>query len=363
MRAKEGRVKGGNSILKQSKHLPHRKPTMNDVARLADVGTMTVSRVLSGSARVSAATAQRVHTAVAQLNYRPNQLARAFRGHRSHSIGLIVPYLYDPFFANCAHAVTAVARERGYSVILTTSGEDPETEYAEAEQMLLRHVDGLAVIPASTRHSRLTRALLGKTPMVAFDRPVQDRSVDVVLVQNAAGARRMTEHLLEHGHRRIAFIGLGRNLFTINARFQGYRQAMQQAGLPDDASFDCDSAENTLRVLKDKFVQREPPTAVFTSNTLVTRYILGAIARLRIKVPGELAFAAFDDFDLAEFTSPTLTVVRQPALEMGRAATNLLLDRISRGDAPESGARLVLPVEMVLRRSCGCRHRTAVVVK
>ena len=356
-------MKAGNSILQQSRQHPHRKPTMNDVARLANVGTMTVSRVLSGSARVSAATAQRVHTAVAQLNYRPNQLARAFRGHRSHSIGLIVPHLYDPFFANCAHAVTTVARERGYSVILTTSGEDPEIEYLEAEQMLLRHVDGLAVIPASTRQSRLTRALLGKTPMVAFDRPVPDRSVDVVLVQNAAGARRMTEHLLEHGHRRIAFIGLSRNLFTLHARFQGYRQAMQQAGLEEDVSFGCDSDENALRILKEKLGQPEPPTAVFTSNTLATRYVLGAIARLGIKVPGELAFAAFDDFDLAEFTSPTLTVVRQPALEMGRAATNLLLDRISRDEVPESGTRLVLPVEIVLRRSCGCRHRNPVVVK
>ncbi|MFP5206617.1 MAG: LacI family DNA-binding transcriptional regulator, partial [Acidobacteriota bacterium] len=340
-----------------------RKPTMSDVARLAGVGTMTVSRVLSGTTRVSAATAQRVQTAIAQLKYRPNELARAFRGHCSHSIGLIVPYLYDPFFANCAQAVTAVARERGYSVILTTSGEDPEIEYAEAEQMLLRHVDGLAVIPARTRQSRLTRAFLGKTPMVVFDRPASDRSIDVVLVQNAAGSRRMTEHLLEHGHRRIAFIGLSRNLFTINARFQGYRQAMQQAGLREEFSFDCDSAENTLRTLKNQLEQKERPTAVFTSNTLVTRYFLEAVARLGIQVPRELAFAAFDDFDLAEFTSPPLTVVRQPALEMGRAATNLLLDRIAQGRTPEAGARLVLPVEIVLRRSCGCKHRTPVVMK
>ena len=173
----------------------------------------------------------------------------------------------------------------------------------------------------------------------------------------------MTEHLLEHGHRRIAFIVLSRSLFTINARFQGYRQAMQQAGLREEFSFDCDSAENTLRTLKDQLEQKERPTAVFTSNTLVTRYFLEAAARLGIRVPRELAFAAFDDFDLAEFTSPPLTVVRQPALEMGRAATNLLLDRIAQGRTPEADARLVLPVEIVLRRSCGCKHRTPVVMK
>src|ERR1035438_498177 len=157
---------------------------MSDVARLAGVGTMTVLGVLNGTVPVSTETAQRVQTAIAQLNYRPNQLARAFRGRESRSIGLIIPYLYDPFFANCAHAVTTVAKEHGYSVIITTSDEDPDTEFAEAEQMLERHVDGLVVIPARFRQSRLTRALFGKTPVVAFDRPVPDPAVDVGLVQH-----------------------------------------------------------------------------------------------------------------------------------------------------------------------------------
>jgi LacI family transcriptional regulator len=114
----------------------NRKPTMSDVARLAGVGTMTVSRVLSGSAGVTEETALRVKTAVEQLRYRPNELARAFRGRRTNSIGLIIPYLYDSFFANCAHAVTTIAKEQGYSVIITTSNENPDLEFAEAEQML-----------------------------------------------------------------------------------------------------------------------------------------------------------------------------------------------------------------------------------
>src|ERR1700679_2089137 len=166
---------------------------MSDVARLAGVGTMTVSRVLSGTVPVSKETARRVQTAVEQLQYRPNELARAFRGQKSRSIGLIIPYLYDPFFANCAHAVTTVAKEHGYSVVITTSNEDPDTEYAEAEQMLQRHVDGLVVIPAHRRQSRLTRALFGKTPVVTFDRPVSDPALDVVLVQNTAGSRRIIQ--------------------------------------------------------------------------------------------------------------------------------------------------------------------------
>jgi LacI family transcriptional regulator len=335
---------------------------MSDVARLAGVGTMTVSRVLSGTVRVSAETTQRVQTAIEQLKYRPNVLARAFRGQRSHSIGVIIPYLYDPFFATCAHAVTTVAKEHGYSVIITTSDEDPETEYNEADQMLQRHVDGLLVIPSKFRHTRLTRALFGKTPVVAFDRPVPDPSIDTVLVQNAIGSRRIVEHLIEHGHKRIAYIALSRSLFTINTRFLGYRRAMQDAGLEPCAVFDCGSEEDAMEVLKAKLGKNDPPTAVVTSNTLATRYVLGAIARLGVHVPNDLAFAGFDDFDLAEFTSPPLTVVRQPAQEMGRVAANLLFDRITRGEIPQTGNRIVLPVEIVLRRSCGCKHRTPFVI-
>ena len=341
----------------------NRKPTMSDVARLAGVGTMTVSRVLSGTVRVSAETTQRVQTAIEQLKYRPNVLARAFRGQRSHSIGLILPYLYDPFFAGCAHAVTTVAREHGYSVIITTSDEDPETEFAEADEMLQRHVDGLLVIPARIRQSRLTRSLFGKTPVVAFDRPVPDPSIDTVLVQNAIGSRRITEHLIEHGHRHITFIALSRSLFTISTRFAGYRRAMQDAGLEVCAIFDCDSEEIAEQILKDENGARRRRLQPSSPRTRWLRATFwGPISRLGLRVPNDLAFAGFDDFDLAEFTSPPLTVVRQPAQEMGRVAANLLFDRIARGEMPHTGNRIVLPVEIVLRRSCGCKHRTAVVI-
>jgi LacI family transcriptional regulator len=340
----------------------HSKPTMSDVARLAGVGTMTVSRFLSGSAGVTEETARRVQMAVAQLRYRPNELARAFRGQRTNSIGLIIPYLYDSFFANCAHAVTTVAKEHGYSVIITTSNEDPDLEFAEAERMLQRHVDGLVLIPARSRQNRLTRSFFGKTPVVAFDRPVPDQQFDTVLVQNTAGAHRMTEHLIEHGHKRIAFLGLSRDLFTINARFLGYRRAVQDAGLHEDSFFGCVSREDTLGWLSDRLKAADAPTAVFTSNTLATRYGLSSLVSMGIRIPGDIAVAGFDDFELAELTSPSLTVVRQPAQAMGRVAANLLLDRISRGELPQMGNRIVLPVEIVLRRSCGCKRKTPAVI-
>jgi LacI family transcriptional regulator len=255
-----------------------------------------------------------------------------------------------------------VAKEHGYSVIITTSNEDPDAEFAEVEQMLQRNVDGLVAIPAPGRESRLSRTLFGKTPVVVFDRPVSDPALDVVLVQNTAGARRVTEHLIEHGHKRIAFMGLSRSLFTINTRFLGYRRALSDAGLEEDAFFGCDSHQNALDSLRQKLQGANAPTAIFTSNTLVTRYVLSALVNLGVKMPGDVAFVGFDDFDMAEFTSPSLTVVRQPALEMGRVAASLLFDRIARGELPQTGNKIVLPVEIILRRSCGCKHRTPLVI-
>jgi LacI family transcriptional regulator len=340
-----------------------RKSTMNDVAKLAGVGTMTVSRVLNGSANVSEAATQRVQAAIAQLDYRPNEMARALRGQRTRSIGLILPYLYDSFFAMCGHSVTTVARQHGYSVIMTTSNEDPDTEYDEAMQMLQRHVEGLVVIPANRGKTRLNRALLGKTPLVALDRPPVDLAFDSVLVENQRGAKRMVQHLIKHGHQAITFMGLSRSVYTINTRFQGYRKAMAEARLETDACFECQTMEATVEAVASRLRQKKPPTAYFTSNTLATRFVFAALLQLGVRIPADAALASFDDFELADLTSPPLTVVRQPVEEMGRVAAEQLFERLERGETTETGKRIVLPVELVLRRSCGCKNKTAVVMR
>jgi LacI family transcriptional regulator len=332
-----------------------RKPTMNDVARAAGVGTMTVSRVLNGSAHVSAATAERVYKAIKKLRYQPNEMARALRGLKTRTIGVIVPYLYDPFFASCAHAISTVAKARGYSVILATSNEDPEAEGAEAQLMLQRHVDGLVIIPAASRHSHLDRPEFDRIPIVTLDRPGPDRRFDAVLVENQSGASLVTEHLIStHGHKRIAFLGLDKHLYTMKTRFEGYRRAMQDAGLKPEASFQCSTPESTAAILSAMLRQQDPPTALLAANNLSMRYILRALLDEGIDIPGSLALAGFDDFELAELLHPTLTVVRQPPGEIGTVGAGLLFDRLSDAQLPKAGRKVVLPVELIVRRSCGC---------
>ena len=208
---------------------------MRDVADRAGVGAMTVSRVLNNTAPVSKETTARVYRALKELQYQPNLLARALRGHRTRSIGVIVPYLYDPFFATCAHAISSIARQRSYTVLIATSDEHTNTEIEAARDLLRRQVDGIIVIPACNGRSRLTSPELRSIPMVAIDRPVTlpaSRSpIDTILVENQRGATLATEHLIQHGHKRICFIGIARKVYTMHARLAGYNQVMRSAGL------------------------------------------------------------------------------------------------------------------------------------
>jgi LacI family transcriptional regulator len=332
---------------------------MNDVARVADVATVTVSRVLNGASHVSEETAARVYRAINKLGYRPNEMARALRGLKSRTIGVIVPYLYDPFFAACAHAVNSVAREHKYSVILATSQENAEIEHEEAQLMLQRHVEGLVVVPVSSGPSKLSRPDFDKTHMVMLDRSVPDARFDSVVVQNQSGTKRAIEHLIQvHGHKRIAFFGLERHIYTVQARFQGYRRAMQAAKLQSEPYFDCTTQETVRGIVAGLMAERHPPAAFFGSNTLTTRFLLQAVSDLGIRVPQDIAVVGFDDFELADLMQPALTVVRQPTQELGRVAASMLFDRLKRDELPEQGNRVMLPVELVVRRSCGCAARS-----
>src|SRR5579875_3845684 len=195
---------------------------MRDVAERAGVGMMTVSRVLNGTAQVREETKERVYRALEDLNYRPHLMARALRGFGTRSIGVILPYLFDPFFASCAHAISTVAKQHAYSVLLATSDEDTETEAEQVRDLLRRQVEGIIVFPASKGESHLTDSEFLGTPMVAVDRPLDQPGarprgrgadgtaagtksgaaggapVDTVLVENEQGATLATEHLIQH---------------------------------------------------------------------------------------------------------------------------------------------------------------------
>jgi LacI family transcriptional regulator len=333
-----------------------KRATMIEVAKLADVGAMTVSRVLSGSVHVSPEVASRVHAAIERLGYRPNEIARALRGAKSKSVGLIVPSLVNPFFATCAHNINLVAQKHGYSMIVTTSNGSISTEFSEAEWMLQKHVEGFIICPTPARISKLSNPIFHRTPIVSFDRPLQIARVASVVVENSAGAKRGTQHLIEHGHNRIHFIGDDPQFFTIKTRYDGYRRAMSNAGLSAQGVFDINSEEMIFEYLTKVLAGKNAPSAFFGGNNWISRYLYRALYRLGLHIPGDIAIVGFDDFDAADMLHPPLTVIRQPVDEIGMTAADVLFARLKmNADSwPQASSRTTLKVQLILRSSCGC---------
>jgi LacI family transcriptional regulator len=326
---------------------------MRDVANRAGVGIMTVSRVLNGTASVADHTRARVYRALKELDYHPNLMARALRDHRSRSIGIIVPYLYDPFFASCAHAVSSIAKQHDYSVLVATSDESTATETEAARDLLRRQVEGIIVIPAANGRSQLHDHEFHSTPMVAIDRPIPRSHFDRVLVENQQGSALATKHLIQHGHKRVCFIGLDPKIYTMHARLAGYEKAMRSTHRKSEAFFHGDDKPATLAFLRSALARPRPPTAIFAANGISARHVLHAVSALNIHVPEELAFIGFDDFALADILRPALTVIRQPIQRAGEEAAQLLFTRLNNG-ATLPRQKITLPVELIIRRSCGC---------
>ena len=307
---------------------------------------MTVSRVLTGAAAVRPDKVERIQNAIRLLRYRPNEMARALRNKRSRIIGLIVPRLSDSFFATIAHAVNEVAVRNGYSVLITTSNDDANTEYSQVQMMVLRGVEGILIIPVPGYQSMLNRDEFEHTHLVALDRPIDDPRTDSVCVQNTEGSRQAVEHLIAHGHKRIACISEADNLYTLRDRNEGYRRAMIDHDLKTRAvvDFTSDRAEELVRQLMR---EKAAPTAIFTTNGPATRNAIRALLDLGVRLPDEMALIGFDDFESADMLETSVTVVRQPAAEMGTIAAMHLVERLTEDAEDYTGQAIALPVELV----------------
>ena len=336
---------------------PARRVTLRDVAREAGVSIKTASRVVNGEPTVNAAMATRVTGAVERLGYRPNELARSLKGRRSRTIGLVIDDVSNPFMAVCAQAIEGVAREHGHALILCDSRADLRTEDAYVGLLTRRQVDGLLLVPARGHNVHLETERRAGLPVVAFDRPAAGVRTDTVLVENRAGAREATEHLIGHGHERIAFVGDVRHYYTARKRLEGYKEALEAADLEPLHSLDAHSIELAEEATREFLETPDRPTALFAANILTTLGALRSIEDLGLRVPEDVAVIGFDDFELAHVLRPRFTLVHQPAAELGRRAAEMLFDRLEGRGRPEP-QRLVLPTELIVRESCGC-HATS----
>jgi LacI family transcriptional regulator len=332
-----------------------KRATLEDVARAAGVGAMTVSRTINGHPYVSEETAKKVRAAIRQLGYRPNHAARMLTGQLSRSIGLIVPDLADPFFSVVSHAVQETARENGYLVWLAASNGDPAIEAAQVEQMMHHPVDGILLVPVDSKHKYLKAVAEGETPVVTIDRPLEVATSDSVGVENRAGARMAVEHLIQHGYKRVVCVATNMHLLTIKERLIGYELSMRKAKLPRPKAIRLISQADVVPALKDLFQSGARPDALFSVNNSSTLWVIEALREMKIEIGKDVALVGFDDVAFYSLITPPITTIRQPAAELGQMSTRLLLQRI-KGEFTASSVRTVLPVKLVVRESCGCRR-------
>ncbi len=327
--------------------------TMDDVASRAGVSSSTVSHVLNGTRKVSAATVQAVQRAIQELGYIPNTLARSLARSSTSTIGVAISALSNHYFSETVHAIETECAKHGYMMLFVDTHDDPEQELRVVTALHHRRVDGILLAP-SNGSMALEYLRANEIPAVLVDRMMSEQ-FDQIGVDNAQPTQALIAHLIAHGHRRIGFIAGREGFSTTDERVAGYRAALQAAGLGFDPQLVVNGGSDTAparEATAQLLALREPPTAIMAGNNLMTLGAMHALRDADIEVPQQMALVGFDDFDWADFFVPRLTLIAQPVKQLGARAVHMLLQRMASPDAPPQSVRLAPTLQR--RNSCGC---------
>jgi LacI family transcriptional regulator len=326
--------------------------TIRDVAARAGVSVATVSRVLNSSGPVRDVTSERIRSAVRALHYTPHAAARSLSTRRSHTICVLLPEVHGEFFSEVIRSIDVEARQRGYHLLVSGSHNDAD-EMAAVLRALRGRVDGLIVMSPDATPDSVTDDLIASTPAVFLNTGVSQRSIRI---DNYNGAQAMTRHLIELGHRHIAFIaGPERNVDAAE-RLRGYRDALENGAKPRRKPIEIagDFTEEAGYAAVTQILAMKPkPTAIFAANDSMAIGALHALREEGLQLPGEMALAGFDDVPIARYVTPPLTTVHVDIAELGRRAVEMLIAGIEGGDG--SGSSELIATSLVIRESCGAR--------
>jgi LacI family transcriptional regulator len=331
--------------------------SMRDVAELAGVSITTVSHVLNGTRAVHEATKTRVADAVAATGYTTNQTARALVTGGTRLLGVAIPPLSTPRFAELLAAVENAAAAAGYTLVLLDTRDEPQAEARAVAALRSRRVEGILLSPsgaAGAGSGAIAAIAEHAVPSVLVDRLIEDATLDQIGAENVQGTSTLTAHLAALGHRRIAMLSAAAGS-TSSERELGYRLGLGRAKLPWNPALvraggtTVAGAEDAAGALLDG---PEPPSAVIASNNTTLRGVLRAARERGLPVGGELAVVGYDEGDWAELVEPPLTTMATPIEEMGSRAVEMLLGRIAEPAAEPRTERL--PTTLMHRRSCGC---------
>lgn len=321
---------------------------------------MTVSRVINSPGRVAPETRQRVEQAIRELGYVPNALATGLFKGRTRTIALIVSDISNPFFTIVVRGVEDIAQRNGYTVILGNSDESVDKERQYVTALMSKRIDGLLIAPAGSGSRKILDALRQRgSPFVLIDRDIDGVNADCITGDNIGGAKRLTEHLLQLGHRRIGLVNGLRDVPTARDRQRGYEAALDEYGVAPDPALIIESnykragGYRAVRQLLELPAEQRP-TAIFAANNFLGIGVIEALRAANLVVPNDMAVVCFDDIELASALDPFLTVVTQPARSFGTIAAQFLLERLE-GEIGMQPRKVVLTSELIVRRSCGAR--------
>lgn len=335
--------------------------TIRDVAKLAGVAPITVSRVLNNSGYVKPATRARVEQAAAELHYVPNMLASSFRSNRTNTLALVLTDITNPFWTTVARGVEDVASAEGYSVFFCNTDENEAKQAQYLAALLRRRVDGVLLVPASSSGDAVRTLQRQQVDVVVLDRRVDDVEVDTVRGDSFNGAYELVCHLTALGHRTIALLSGPRELSVSRERAAGYEQALRARGLTFDPSLIRSGAftvEGGAAMMEEILAERPDVTAIFAANNFIAAGALRALRSVGKRVPDEISVVVFDDLPAALVADPWLTVAAQPAYELGRTAAQRLVQRIN-AEAELACEDIVLPGKIIVRTSTQSPHAQA----
>ena len=325
--------------------------TIKDVARAAGVSVATVSRALNGADNVLPDTRQRILDMARELRYSPSGAARSLITRKTDTVGALLPDLHGEFFSELIRGIDQAARARGLHLLLSSSHDDAH-EAAAALRAMNGRVDGLLVMSPHADDDFLSQNLPPGLPAVLLNSGVRSPTQPVFAVDNFGGARAMTEHLVGIGRRRIAFLGGPAANFEARERERGYRAGLVPGTAPwllegDFSEGGGQRAGAALLALP----AAERPDAVFAANDIMAIGLLGALLAGGVRVPEDIALAGFDDIPVARYVSPALTTMHVPIADLGEQALDALADALEQDRTDVSTT--VMPVQLVVRRSCG----------
>ena len=325
---------------------------IKDVALAAGVSIATVSHVLNSTRYVSDETRKKVEKAMKDLSYSPNYLAKSLKENRSNVVGLVVPDISNFFFTEIAGAIETTLRKYGYNLILCNTDENFQQEKEHISHLQSYMVSGMIIAPTTREYNYRKLFNSYNYPVVFIDRRLNTPQGDSVYVDTKSVSKKAVEYLIGKGHRRIAFIGASRSISTTEDRFEGYSEALKEHDIPLDMNHvgfggakDDSGYEVCGRILEENDV-----TALFVSTSMMTIGAMRYLVEKGISIPDQIALIGFDDYMWTGITNPPLSTIKQPTVELGETAADILIKRIA--DRNADIRNVVLDAELIIRQSC-----------